>query len=464
MAVKFEIKIRWGYIIAFFMLLLSYFFIFFTIRKLRIETKWTTHSYQVINILHSIKGELTDAETGVRGYLLTKDEKFLEPYQSGSKNVLPLYNELKELTNDNKSYISDINILGDLINRKMASLAFTIQAYEQNNFAIPSDILGEAINKNLMDSVGLMVNHLTEEEKKLRSSRTENLQSFFVSTEVITIVSLVVALLTMIYSLMTFNREERAKEEADMYAQAYRKELETRINELGIVNRELKELKSIEKFASTGRIARTIAHELRNPLTNISLATEQVKEIAADKPDAADLLHIITRNANRINQLVSDLLQSTRFVQLEYKKVNINDLLEITLALAQDRINLSNIHVEKDFDQNICDINVDIEKIKIAFLNLIVNAIEAMEKEPRVLKIATRTEDNKCVIKIEDNGIGMDEETQQRLFEPYFTSKQNGNGLGLTNTQNVILNHQGSINVYSKPGQGTTFIIKLNMD
>ena len=70
---------------------------------------------------------------------------------------------------------------------------------------------------------------------------------------------------------------------------------------------------------------------------------------------------------------------------------------------------------------------------------------------------------NKCQVEIRDNGIGMDEETQLRLFEPYFTAKKKGNGLGLTNTQNIVLNHKGNINVRSKPGQGTTFVVTLNM-
>ena len=99
---------------------------------------------------------------------------------------------------------------------------------------------------------------------------------------------------------------------------AYSRELEERVNELKKVNTELEELRSIEKFAATGRIARTIAHEVRNPLTNISLAAEQLKE--TNKPDEETelLLDMIGRNVNRINQLVSDLLNATRFEQLEY--------------------------------------------------------------------------------------------------------------------------------------------------
>ncbi len=96
-------------------------------------------------------------------------------------------------------------------------------------------------------------------------------------------------------------------------------------------------------------------------------------------------------------------------------------------------------------------------------LNIIVNAIEAMEKDKGVLQVQSRREGSKCIIEIRDNGKGMDEEVLQKLFEPYFTSKMKGNGLGLTNTQNIILNHKGKITVYSKPGKGALFVIALDL-
>src|SRR6185295_2416839 len=143
------------------------------------------------------------------------------------------------------------------------------------------------------------------------------------------------------YSLIIYNRQSRAKEEADRNVRTYSQELESRVNELKKVNTELEELRSIEKFAATGRIARTIAHEVRNPLTNISLAGEQLKEITDHGEEADQLLDMISRNVNRINQLVSDLLNSTKFEQLKFTSANVNDLVDEALALAGDRIELN---------------------------------------------------------------------------------------------------------------------------
>jgi signal transduction histidine kinase len=246
-------------------------------------------------------------------------------------------------------------------------------------------------------------------------------------------------------------------------ADKYRIDLESNKNELKEKNIELKELKDLEKFTSTGRIARTIAHEVRNPLTNILLATEQLRETESKNEESPVLLDLINRNAARINQLVSDLLNATRFSHLDFSETNINQLMEEALELAKDRVELNQITVEKNYSAEISELFVDKEKIKVALLNIIVNAIEAMEKGKGILQLTTRKEENKCVVEIRDNGKGMDEEAIQKLFEPYFTTKLKGNGLGLTNTQNIILNHNGTIRVYSKPGSGSLLIITLDL-
>ncbi|HTD94818.1 MAG TPA: ATP-binding protein, partial [Chitinophagaceae bacterium] len=278
------------------------------------------------------------------------------------------------------------------------------------------------------------------------------------------VTSLLVALITVIYSLIVYTRENKAKEEADQTAKAYSLELEARVNELNRVNVELEELKSMEKFTSTGRIARTIAHEVRNPLTNISLASEQIKEAVVGNSEADVLLEMIGRNVNRINQLVSDLLNSTRFGQLEYTSIDINRLLDETLELAADRIELNHVRIEKYFEKGMPEVLVDKEKMKLALLNIIVNAIEAMKKDDGLLQIRTYKQGGRCVVEFRDNGAGMDDDTLHKLFEPYFTSKQKGNGLGLTNTQNIILNHKGNINVRSQQGKGSTFFVILNFE
>jgi len=454
---------RWGYFIAFVLLLISYFLIFFIIGKLARQSESITHSYDIINTLESIKAEITDAETGVRGYAITKDFHYLKPYNTGSRNVIHLLVTLKALTAAYDPYLQRADSLARMINRRLSDLKKFIQDFERSGFVLTDEILSSRdTNKILMENIRSLVQELKGEEQLTMDRRNEVLQRFFKSTTIITVVSLIIALVTIFYSLVMYNRQNKAKEEADRSVRSYSQELEARVNELKKVNGELEELRSIEKFASTGRIARTIAHEVRNPLTNISLAAEQLKETSGGNEDSDQLLGMISRNVNRINQLVSDLLTATKSQQLEFTSVNINDLVDEALDLARDRIELNRIRVEKHYDKSICQLSVDVEKIKLSFLNIIVNAIEAMEKDKGVLTITTYNAASKCIIDFGDNGMGIDPETVQKLFDPYFTSKTNGNGLGLTNTQNIILSHKGNIHVRSFKGKGSNFIVTLN--
>lgn len=238
-----------------------------------------------------------------------------------------------------------------------------------------------------------------------------------------------------------------------------------------ITKRKMAEQKlmSSEKLAVTGRIARSIAHEVRNPLTNVFLSLEQLKNEVNDEEFDKDNLtmyfDIINRNCERINFLITELLNSSKPIQLSVARYPINKILDESLDLAIDRIRLKKIKVTKYYLAGAEDtILIDPEKIKIAFVNIIINAVEALEPEKGHITLTTETKDNKCIVYITDNGPGIPPENLSRLFEPFFSSKSKGVGLGLTSTQNIILNHKGSIDVESEVGHGTTFIISFNID
>lgn len=278
-------------------------------------------------------------------------------------------------------------------------------------------------------------------------------------------ISVGLAVLVAIFSWLTYTRENRARRMADRQIAAYQRQLQERIGDLDKANQSLLQMRSVEKFAATGRIARTIAHEVRNPLTNINLSVEQLQHELDDGnvKNSGLLLEMIGRNSERINGLITDLLNSTKFTDLDHQRVSINDLLDETLELAADRIRLNNIGVIREYMTDICEVSVDARRMKIALLNIIVNALEAMEPGVGILRLKTGMSNNKCVITISDNGSGIDEDSLSKVFEPYFTSKPAGTGLGLTNTQNIILNHNGWIGLESKKGVGTTFKIHLDL-
>jgi len=214
----------------------------------------------------------------------------------------------------------------------------------------------------------------------------------------------------------------------------------------------------IEKLRSTATLLRTLAHEVRNPLTNINLSVEQLKP-ELNSEDANIYLDIIARNCGRIDGLISELLDLSRPAEISLQRARLQDILDSTLAAASDRISLKNIRLELAYPDHAAYIMADKDKLKIAFLNIVINAVEAVPKQSGAISIIIREEGPHYRVLINDNGGGIPEENVSRIFEPYFTSKTNGFGLGLAATWNILQSHRASIDVNSQLGEGTSFIL-----
>jgi PAS domain S-box-containing protein len=231
------------------------------------------------------------------------------------------------------------------------------------------------------------------------------------------------------------------------------------IKDITSVKEKEVEAQTTRKFASTGRIARVLAHEIKNPLTNISLSIDQLKYDLPESvlKDSVDLLEMIDRNSKRINELINQLLDATRYAELKRQPYPVNQLVEETLEQAKDTIVLKDIKVVKDLDKDERILMLDVEKIKIVLINLIINAIDAMEVKKGILTLRTTIDNKRSCIEVADNGIGLTPEQLDKIFEPFYTSKPQGTGLGLTNAQGIMISHQGLLKVKSKAGVGTSF-------
>lgn len=216
----------------------------------------------------------------------------------------------------------------------------------------------------------------------------------------------------------------------------------------------------IEKLAATGRLIRTLAHEVRNPLNNINMSVDQLLTEQRSEDDQI-YFDIIQRNSKRIDNLITELLESSRPYDLNFQPYDLREIMEETLSMAIDRIKLRNIKLEKEFPENDAVIRADKDKLKLALLNFVINAVEAMEEKTGELKIAINSKDNKHILHIRDNGCGIPEENLSRLFEPYFTTKRNGIGLGLASSLNILQSHKAKIDVRSGINAGTHFTISF---
>jgi PAS domain S-box-containing protein len=213
-----------------------------------------------------------------------------------------------------------------------------------------------------------------------------------------------------------------------------------------------------EKLAAAGRLVRTLAHEVRNPLNNITLSVEQMLQDAGD--DTSQLyLNIIQRNSKRISDLISELLNTSRPTEITLESHILQTVLDDVVASAVDRLTLKRIGLQINYPNEFLHVKADKEKLKIALLNIVINAIEAMDEQVGNLVITLHHVSNQAVLNISDNGCGITEENISRLFEPYFTQKRNGVGLGLAFTLNILQSHKATVEVYSVLNGGTTFTI-----
>jgi len=173
-------------------------------------------------------------------------------------------------------------------------------------------------------------------------------------------------------------------------------------------------------------------------------------------------LNIIMQASGQINNLITDLLQTTPSDETGWQKYPLHQLLDEALAMAEGRILLKNITVIKSYTTLDCKISVNKQEMKLALANIIINAIDAMPSAGKGnLKLVTKSINNNCIVEIEDNGIGISKDNLKNIFTPYFTGKVGGMGLGLSTTLEILKANHAVADVESKEGNGTRFVLSF---
>ncbi len=229
------------------------------------------------------------------------------------------------------------------------------------------------------------------------------------------------------------------------------------------------QLKNIESISALNTLAAGVAHEIKNPLAAIDLHTQvilkRIKNGLNVPEEIIEYIKIIDEEQKRLGKIVNDFLLTSRKRELKLSLENINNIIDEVIELLKPEIDENSIKISKEYEKN-PDIFVDKDYLKQAIINVIKNAIEALkikERENKEIKIFTFYEKNidSVGIKINDNGIGIEQDKLQKIFEPYFTTKSYGTGLGLTIVYKIIKEHDGDIKVESEKNKGTSFTLFL---
>ena len=220
-----------------------------------------------------------------------------------------------------------------------------------------------------------------------------------------------------------------------------------------------------KKMASIGTFSSGIAHEINNPLNNISLSTDTLLEEyeTMDKEEILEVLNDIMEQTDRASNIVKNLLDFSRAQTSEMQPLYIDYILHKTTNLIINELRIHKITLEKEIDDRLPRVNGDLQKLQQVFLNLIINAEQAIGDHGTITVRAQETDDGYIRTDIRDTGTGIPRENLEQLFDPFFTTKEagKGTGLGLSIAYGIVKEHGGYIEVASEPGKGTTFSVYL---
>ncbi|MGA8144516.1 MAG: ATP-binding protein [Candidatus Acidiferrales bacterium] len=239
--------------------------------------------------------------------------------------------------------------------------------------------------------------------------------------------------------------------------------------QLEVTNRQLRraeaDARRSERLAALGQLSAGLAHEIRNPLGVIKGSAEMLSQkIEASNPLASELAGYIGTEVNRLNSLVTRFLDFARPSRLELRPTQLSAVLDRVLDAAQNQFSGAQVTIDRQYAPGTPDVLVDAQLCEQIFVNLITNAYQAMHLRGRIrISIGPESQNGKAGVGVivEDSGPGVPAESREQIFNPFFTSKKEGVGLGLSIVAKIIDDHRGSIRLESEPGQGARFHVFL---
>lgn len=215
-----------------------------------------------------------------------------------------------------------------------------------------------------------------------------------------------------------------------------------------------------ERFAAVGEAAAYVSHEIKNPLLIIGGMAHQVERRLLEDPAAQEKLRIIQTEVRRLESFLGELRDFLRPVQPSKKEIDVNEVIRDVKALMGDAIREKGVVLEDHLAPELPPVEVDPNQIKQVLVNLVKNAVEATEGQGKIL-LSSGARDGQVWFAVQDTGKGMSEEVLEKIFHPFYTTKDKGTGLGLAVINKIITDHHGTIAVDSSAGAGSTFTVKL---
>ena len=224
-----------------------------------------------------------------------------------------------------------------------------------------------------------------------------------------------------------------------------------------------------KKLADLGAVAAGLAHEIRNPLNSLYINSQLLEEMLSELPDGnvpqrPELLALARANlkvTQRLNDTLSGFLRFARPPAMELSLVDLNRLVEETLRFLEVDFSYRGVGLKTRLHPVPLPLLADERQLKQALLNLLLNAEEALDKEERIVRVATGVRGGRPFVRVQDNGRGIPREDRRQIFRLFFTTRKNGSGLGLPIVRQIVQQHGGTVAVRSREGRGTSVTITL---
>ncbi|HJT10080.1 MAG TPA: CHASE3 domain-containing protein [Candidatus Nitrosotalea sp.] len=425
------------------------------------DENWVTHTYTVIDKLDLLLTTMVDAEAGQRGYLITGNLDYLEPYNSAASSVNNQISELRQLTLDNPTQQSNIDKLVPLVKERMDQLANNVNLRKSNDVSdIIKNINGLDQGKITMDKIRVVVNDMKNEEEQLLVNRTATSQSVTQNTQIIIILGTIAAIIITAISTIIINKKLRD-----------RQKLEKTNLELQIESAKLHEIDKTK-----GELFAMVSHELKTPLVTISGYAEMLKEngvLGTLNKDQTDAVDTINSQVLKLERLINDVLDAQK---MDLKRMKFNKK-----EFEVDKFMDEQIHTHSKImnDKKTQFINSTVEKIRFVsdpdrlgqvFANLIKNAVDFVPASDGLIEINAQSKNSHVVFYVKDNGSGIPKEKQENLFKKFYQidaslkRSHGGTGLGLVICKGIVEALGGKIWVESEVGKGTTFWFSIPMN
>ena len=217
-----------------------------------------------------------------------------------------------------------------------------------------------------------------------------------------------------------------------------------------------------EKLSALGRMAAGIAHEINNPLAGILLFSSRMRKKVTEEGPIKEGLDVIVQETQRCKGIIQDLLEFSRDKEPEKAEASINDIIEKALSILENELRLHHISVEKNLSGGMPPILLDVNLMQQVFVNLLINAVEAIQENGEIRIQSYVNSSRKIVgVGVADTGGGIPPDEMVKIFEPFFSTKKNGTGLGLAVSYGIVQKHGGNIQVSSRLGEGTQFTVEI---